>query len=249
MVESIKELRKLCQTSSRANYDAGKSDWRSPVLWTFSIYFTKLLLILGITPNQVTWLFLGLAIIASFLFMPGIYILTLIGLVCYYIYHVLDYCDGEVARYTKKFSNYGVYLDYMAHIIVNPLLMIGISIGAYFSNTFIPIPNYVFLIAGFSSAYFFMLNQFARLKKYEMYLDKKEIKVLKNLQQKYKEVKQRGWKEQIKTFFRFSSIDALVVFGILNILPVLVLIYSVLMPLQAIVRFRGELNSADTESS
>ena len=42
--------------------------------------------------------------------------------------NVMDTCDGEVARFTKKTSSYDIYLDYVFQYIVDLILFIVLAI-------------------------------------------------------------------------------------------------------------------------
>ncbi len=234
-VPPIKELRKICQTfENRKNLNLKRKFFNH-----ISIYLTKVLLYTPITANQVTFLMLILGLISVVFFMKGQYIYSLVGVLFYNLYILFDWCDGEVARYSKVYSFGGSYLDYMAHTIVNPLIILCIALGAYFNNP-LPIPDYIFLIAGFSGAYSFMINQFARLKKYEMYLDKGKVKKLIKLQKRFKKGHENKIKKIFHNFFRLEMFGAIVFFGILNLLPYLALIYGIILPIMAFSRFYSE---------
>jgi phosphatidylglycerophosphate synthase len=242
MVPSIKELRKLCQNTKTR--DIQTSHYWGKIPNFFSAYLTKFFLQTHITANQVTFLMLICGIISAIFFSIGQYIYSLIGILFYTLYLFLDYSDGEVARYNKTFSVSGAYLDYMTHVIVNPLIIVGISIGVFFNNP-LPIPNSVFLVAGLSAAYFFMIGQFTRLKKYELYLDKGDAKKLTQLRMKFKGSPVNKIKEIFHNFFRMTVFNAVFVFGILNLFSYLVLIYAVILPATSILRFYSEFKKED----
>ena len=237
MVPSIKELRKICQSEDHRTNQRRK--WRGRLNNNISIYFTWLLLHTPIIGNQVTFLMLIFAIISAIFFAKGQYIYSLVGILFFQLYVLFDWSDGEVARYRKIFSKKGAYLDYITHVIVNPIIFLGISLGAYFNNP-LPIPNYIYLIAGGLAAYSFMINQFARLKKYEMYIDQKETKNLFELRQRMKKTPEHKVKEFLHDFFRMNTLNAIVIFGILNLIPYLVLIYGVILPIMAFARVYAE---------
>ena len=74
MVESIEELRKICQRRDVRYQNAVEKFSRK-----FSIYFTKLLLCTGITANQVTLLNILIGMIAGVFLAYGYPWATLIG--------------------------------------------------------------------------------------------------------------------------------------------------------------------------
>ncbi|MHC5268662.1 CDP-alcohol phosphatidyltransferase family protein [Enterococcus sp. LJL98] len=86
-----------------------------------SVYIKK-----GIKPNTITLHMIYSGILGAVLFaMPNTYIKVL-GVLFIHLWFILDCSDGEVARYTKKFSKYGKELDYMAHLINHPLFGIAL---------------------------------------------------------------------------------------------------------------------------
>jgi len=157
----------------------------------------------------------------------------------------IDHSDGEVARYRKKGSFRGYFLDLMSHTIINPLVIIGISVGAYFNNP-TGIPKEIFLIFGFIGAYSLMINNFVKLKRYEVYINLKELGRLGKLREsavEKEDAKKNIIKREILDFFKISIFDAVFLFGILNLLPYLVFIYGVLFPLQALKRMYSEFKN------
>lgn len=57
---------------------------------------------------------------------------------------LLDFSDGEISRLRKLQSKEGSYLDKVYVFSVHPILVAGISIGAYYSS-----PSELLLVAGF----------------------------------------------------------------------------------------------------
>ena len=54
-----------------------------------------------------------------------------IGALCFFLFLLFDYCDGEMARTLKMHSISGNYLDYFAHFVMFSSFMIGLSYGIY----------------------------------------------------------------------------------------------------------------------
>ncbi|MSZ49647.1 MAG: CDP-alcohol phosphatidyltransferase family protein, partial [Actinobacteria bacterium] len=76
-----------------------------------SLYLTRVFLALGWSPNQITWLMIACGIgAAPALLIPGV-AGPIVAVVLIQLYLLLDCCDGEVARWTKRTSPTGVYLD------------------------------------------------------------------------------------------------------------------------------------------
>lgn len=126
MVESIKELRKIC---------VKKGDPLDARIFFFSrkvsIYVTKLLLYTPITANQVTLLFIFIATVSGVFFTLGDYKYSIIGWGLYGIHRILDCVDGEIARYRKQSSVRGIYLDLISHYFIGPFIGMCISLGVY----------------------------------------------------------------------------------------------------------------------
>lgn len=83
----------------------------------------------NITPNQITLFSFLLAILGSLFIFQGGYKNILIGSSLALIYMVFDCVDGEVARLRGLGSNLGLWLDSIIGFIVNPLLILSLSVG------------------------------------------------------------------------------------------------------------------------
>ena len=234
-IPSVKELKKLCQKPEPPKY------WRDRFLRKISIRFTKLFLMLGMTPNQVSFLVLIFGIISALFYMTGQYFYLLIGLLFHHLHFIFDGCDGEVARFRKTNEledTRGVYLDGMTHAIVIPLLIMGVAIGSYFNN-FTPFPDATFLIAGFFGGYSLLLLNFSRVKKYEVFTKKGRYDILKKINRilSGKEGKSNWLRTEIEFLLGFELFNLMFVFTILNLVPYLVLFYAIFFTLFAIRRF------------
>ena len=128
-IPSVKKLRLISQEAK-----SHRTEWQYIIHRKLSIYLTWLLLHTGLTANQVTIIsicsgFLGAL---SLLFAPGPWSLS--GYLLFYGYFLLDKVDGEIARFKKEESLRGIFLDYMGHMIVPPLL--PLSVGGYLAERF-----------------------------------------------------------------------------------------------------------------
>lgn len=124
-VEGIAALRARCQRTFEGYYEQPLA-YRA--IRRVSIYLTWLLLHTPLSANAVTLLAMGVGILAGVLFARN---LLLPGAVALLHSTVLDFCDGEVARYRRQPSKEGEYLDLLAHFCVNPVVFAGLGIGAY----------------------------------------------------------------------------------------------------------------------
>jgi len=51
------------------------------------------------------------------------------GLIFIHLWYVLDCCDGETARITRRFSRFGKELDYVAHVVNHPLFNLAFAVS------------------------------------------------------------------------------------------------------------------------
>lgn len=149
-MESIKELRKICQKPvDRHNPDSFIEEriWRIP-----SIYLTKLFLYTPLKPDHITFIMIFWGFLVGFFFSIGTYSYLLIGAIVLEFLYVLDAVDGEMARYKKMTSLKGVFLDLVAHSVNMAVPFIGLTIGIYQHS-----PNIYTIILGLSASVFSIL--------------------------------------------------------------------------------------------
>ena len=120
MVESISELRAICQPQ--------EMDTRYRML---SIYLTKLFLKTPLSANNVTFLDSVIGLIGAYFLSCGSSLSTLVGTLFLQFYFLLDCVDGEIARYTKKASIRGKCLEKIVHFIINPAIFISLGFGIF----------------------------------------------------------------------------------------------------------------------
>ena len=84
----------------------------------------------GWSPNAVTVAFIASGVAGGVLAaVPGIW--AAIGVVLLFqLYLLFDCSDGELARYTRRFSATGVFLDRMGHYICEAVLLAGLGVRA-----------------------------------------------------------------------------------------------------------------------
>ena len=123
--ESIKQLRQKYQDKGNGRFYA---DWTEFIPRIFSIYFTKIFLLLRFTANQITFLSIILGLLTGILLGLGIpFYVSLAALVLFFI-PILECSDGEVSRYHGKDSRAGEYFDRIAGSIIDPIILFGVSI-------------------------------------------------------------------------------------------------------------------------
>jgi len=99
-----------------------------------SPFFTVACLRLGLSPDQVTLLGGALgALGAGLLFLPlGWW--SAAAVVALQVGYILDFSDGQVARYTGRSSVAGSYLDWLTHFYVPVLTALGVAASLAWSS-------------------------------------------------------------------------------------------------------------------
>jgi len=129
MVESIRELREICQKKYK-EFRRGYPIWEL-LDRKISIYFTKLFLCAKITANQATLIATIVGVIATVFLATGPSWCPIIGALLLRLWSILDCTDGEIARYRKTFGVTGGYVDRLNNAVVEPLIFMGLTIRAY----------------------------------------------------------------------------------------------------------------------
>ena len=193
-MESIKELRKICQNPKEYHNPGAFIDqelWRS-----FSIYFTKLALYTPLKPDHITFIMIFWGFVVGFLFSIGTYWYVLLGAIALEFFILLDAIDGEMARYKKTSSLKGMFLDVVAHLTNTALPFMGITIGLYKFN-----PNLNIVLAGLSVCIFSILCFDIQTQKHHVML-KDIIKYAQKTEQiKSKKILKKVIQESIKKSF------------------------------------------------
>ncbi|RCG27987.1 CDP-alcohol phosphatidyltransferase family protein [Sphaerisporangium album] len=84
---------------------------------------------LGLSPNAVTGLSVGLAGLAAVAFSSGRRRAMVAGAVLLYLSFVLDCVDGQLARYTRTFSPLGAWLDATFDRVKEYVVYVGLAVG------------------------------------------------------------------------------------------------------------------------
>lgn len=85
---------------------------------------------LGLTPDAVTWLSMGLGVLAAVAFAVGVTAWSAAGAVLLYLAFVLDCVDGQLARTIRRFSARGAWLDAMFDRGKEYVVYAGLAVGA-----------------------------------------------------------------------------------------------------------------------
>jgi hypothetical protein len=144
-IQIIQEMREICQ--HRKQNAEGKlvlvGHWFvKSFVRRFSIYITWLFVRIGISANTTTLFTILCGLTGVILCIPHIFWLNVIGVCLLMLDVVFDCVDGEIARWTKKSSLQGFYLDLAGHLLCNALLATICAMHLYLLNGQI---RYIFL--------------------------------------------------------------------------------------------------------
>jgi phosphatidylserine synthase len=104
------------------------------VLRRFSKLLTWVAVKIGATPNQVTIASFAIGLFAAYLFAQGDFWSILVGAVLLQVSIIVDCVDGELARYTRKFSELGAWLDAITDRVKEYAVFLGLAYGAFVQN-------------------------------------------------------------------------------------------------------------------
>lgn len=118
---SIKKLRELTPIK---NYICG------PFSVAICRYLSPLVSIPSIknnvSPNTITLLMIIAGVFGGLLLLQPIILIKILCIPVYLLWFIFDCADGEIARFTNRFSKYGKQLDWMAHLACHPLYILGL---------------------------------------------------------------------------------------------------------------------------
>jgi len=139
-VESIRELKTICQTTAKKDVT---NVYMRYVCRSVSIHITRLLIPTNVTADQVSFVMILTGVIANLFFLSPYRIVFLLGTLVLQFWYILDCVDGEIARYRAYQKNQqvvqekmelqmtGAYWDYLNHYIVHGLVPLTTSFGLY----------------------------------------------------------------------------------------------------------------------
>lgn len=125
-INSLNEARLRLKLANRAN-DGFFSVF---VLRKFSKLFTWAAVRMKMTPNQVTIISFFIGLLSAYEFSKGQFWSTFIGAILLQLSIIVDCVDGELARYTRRFSQFGAWLDAITDRIKEYLVYFALAYGA-----------------------------------------------------------------------------------------------------------------------
>lgn len=210
----------------------------------FVVPFTKPFIWMRFNAEQVCFTWIVLGVISGILFGFANYWLSIISLVIFHISAILDGVDGAVARYWKRPTVRGAYLDAVGHAIIKPAILMGLGVNAFMNPPdYIPIPSYIYLIAGGAAAVSMILVNLSRLKVFETLIDKNLIAKIAPKKEVFKTTNYSSLKGLAGSFFRIDPFSAFYFAVIFDVIGILILFYAVALPTIYISRCVREFNS------
>jgi len=125
-IAALNEARLRLKIANRAN-DGFYSVF---FLRKISKLFTWLAVRLKMTPNQVTLISFAIGLFSAFEFSKGTFWTVFAGAVLLQLSIIIDCVDGELARYTRQFSQLGAWLDAITDRIKEYLVFYALAYGA-----------------------------------------------------------------------------------------------------------------------
>ncbi len=96
----------------------------------FSKLLTWVAVKVGATPNQVTLISFAIGFYSAYSFSLGGFWNLFLGAVLLQLSIIVDCVDGELARYTRKFSQLGAWLDAVTDRVKEYMVFLGLAMGA-----------------------------------------------------------------------------------------------------------------------
>ncbi len=127
----IDEARVLLERANRPD----DGFYSTHVLRRASTPVTALALRLGLSPNQISLLSLAVGLLAALSFATGTWPGLLVGALLMQASLVIDCVDGEVARFTRSFSDLGAWIDASTDRVKEYAAYAGLALGSARSGT------------------------------------------------------------------------------------------------------------------
>jgi len=141
-IDSLNEGRLRLRMANRAN-DGFFSVF---VLRKFSKLFTWASVRIRVTPNQITLISFAIGLLSAYEFSRGDFWSIFTGALLLQLSIIVDCVDGELARYTRKFSALGAWLDAITDRIKEYLVFFGLAYGAARNGRDLWIPAMVLMV-------------------------------------------------------------------------------------------------------
>ena len=129
---SVKDLRSNYRQHQKSTLD--KNELVGYYLFRpLSFYPTAVFMNHGFTANQTTWISIVALLLGCLLLAVGNYSATIAGALLLNVWVILDFVDGNIARYEQASSRYGELIDTLGAFLAH-LAYFAAGIGFYFSS-------------------------------------------------------------------------------------------------------------------
>lgn len=141
-----------------------------PISYVFSIFFIKV----GLTANAVSKLSIVIALFASFFLAFSSDNVKLVGCLFCFLWIILDCVDGNLARYYRahnedRVTPNGEFFDAASGYYFNAFVFIGIGVGVFLSENFLPQgQSWLFIVLGSLTSVFSVLARLLYQKHYNV---------------------------------------------------------------------------------
>ncbi len=176
MVESLKELNKICQ---KPRYKEAGNWMVRHILRDAALPVTWLLLHTPVTANQVTLASLGVGLFGIFLIaFPG-HGNFLAGALLLQFWYFLDHVDGQIARYRGTSGLTGRFFDFLTHHLIHGVIFFSLGFYSYHISG-----NLAFVVWGFLASVAMMTFNLVHDTKYKAFMERmKSAKTIQVLEQ------------------------------------------------------------------
>ncbi|KJY34417.1 CDP-alcohol phosphatidyltransferase family protein [Streptomyces sp. NRRL S-495] len=127
---ALAELREVCQPRAKLASRNGEHWAGRLYMRAVSLRVTRQLVRTSVAPNTLTWLMVVCGVGAgAALLVPGL-VGAVLAAVLFQGFLLFDCVDGEVARWKRRFSTAGVYVDRLGAYLADAALMVGAGVRA-----------------------------------------------------------------------------------------------------------------------
>lgn len=164
MVESLKELNKICQ---KPRYKEAGNWMVRHILRDAALPVTWLLLHTPVTANQVTLVSLLIGLLGIFFLSIPSSALFLAGSLLLQFWYYLDHVDGQIARYRKTACLTGRFFDFLTHHIIHGVIFFSLGFYAFHATGLI-----FFILVGALASFSIMIFNLLQDTKYKTFFEK-----------------------------------------------------------------------------
>nr|BFD91377.1 CDP-alcohol phosphatidyltransferase family protein [Kitasatospora sp. Xyl93] len=127
---ALAELREVCQPQAKLQSRNGEHWAGRLYMRRISLRTTRQLVRTPVSPNTLTWVMVACGVGGgAALLIPGL-TGAVLAVVLFQLFLLFDCVDGEVARWKRRFSMAGVYVDRLGAYLADAALMIGAGVRA-----------------------------------------------------------------------------------------------------------------------